>query len=66
MRLRTDSCARAVLTLVAFFWVIPLWGQSTEPDTKSESEKIDVLADSLSIGDGGTQIDAKGNVQIKR
>jgi len=66
MRLRTSSCARAVLAIVAIFWVIPLWGQSIQPDTKSESEKIDVTADSLSIGAGGTQIDATGNVQIKR
>jgi LPS-assembly protein len=66
MPLTTSSCARAVSAIVAIFWVIPLWGQSIQPDTKSESEKIDVSADRLSIGDGGKQIDAEGNVQIKR
>jgi lipopolysaccharide export system protein LptA len=66
MRLRTNFYGRALVTIVAIFWVIPLWGQSIQPDTKSESEKIDVSADSLSIGEGGNQIDAKGNVQIKR
>jgi LPS-assembly protein len=65
MRLRTNFYT-APLIAITFFWVIPLWGQSLQPDTKSESEKIDVSAESLSIGDGGTQIDAKGNVQIKR
>jgi LPS-assembly protein len=66
MRSRTSSCVRALLAVFVIFWVIPLWGQSIQPDTKSESEKIDVSADSLSIGAGGTEIDAKGNVQIKR
>jgi LPS-assembly protein len=66
MRLRTSFCVRALLAVFVIFWVVPLWGQSIQPDTKSESEKIDVSADSLSIGAGGTEIDAKGNVQIKR
>ena len=40
----------------------PSWGQPAP----SESKEIDVTADSLSFGSGGTQIEAKGSVQIKR
>jgi lipopolysaccharide assembly outer membrane protein LptD (OstA) len=53
------------LAVVAISCVAPAWGQAT-PDAKSAAEKIDVTADSLSFGDGGTQIEAKGNVEIKR
>ncbi|HEX2260277.1 MAG TPA: LptA/OstA family protein, partial [Candidatus Binatia bacterium] len=56
---------RALLAIVAIFCAAHAWGQAT-PDAKSEAQKIDVTADSLSFGDGGTQIEAKGNVEIKR
>ena len=56
---------RALLAIVAIFCVAHAWGQAT-PDAKSDAEKIDVTADSLSFGDGGMQIEAKGNVEIKR
>jgi LPS-assembly protein len=35
-------------------------------DAPSDTKEIDVSADSLSFGSGGTQIEAKGSVQIKR
>jgi len=45
---------------------IPAWSQTVPRGSGDESQKIDVTADQLSIGDGGTQIEAKGNVVIKR
>ncbi|HSE87141.1 MAG TPA: LptA/OstA family protein, partial [Candidatus Binatia bacterium] len=66
MSLRKRICTQAVLAIVAILCGVPSWGQSTQPDARSEAEKIEVTADSLSFGDGGTQIEAKGSVQIKR
>jgi LPS-assembly protein len=65
MRLRKNFGIRAVLAIVAISCGAPAWGQAT-PDAKSEAQKIDVTADSLSFEGGGTQVEAKGNVQIKR
>jgi LPS-assembly protein len=66
MSLSKSFYIQAVLAMVAILCGTPSWGQALRPDAKSEAEKIDVTADSLSFGDGGTQIEAKGNVQIKR
>ena len=66
MSLRKSFSIQAVLPIVAILCGAPSWGQALRPDAKSEAEKIDITADSLSFGDGGTQIEAKGNVQIKR
>ena len=63
---RKSFSIQAVLPIVAILCGAPSWGQALRPDAKSEAEKIDVTSDSLSFGDGGTQIEAKGNVQIKR
>ena len=66
MSLRKSFSIQAVLPIVAILCGAPSWGQALRPDAKSEAEKIDITSDSLSFGDGGTQIEAKGNVQIKR
>jgi LPS-assembly protein len=65
MRFGKSFGIRALLAVVAISCAAHAWGQAT-PDAKSEAQKIDVTADSLSFGDGGTQIEAKGNVEIKR
>lgn len=41
-------------------------GQETQPASGAEEEEIDISADSLSVGDAGTQVEAKGDVEIKR
>jgi len=66
MSLSKSFYIQAILAMVAILCVTPAWGQAPRPDAKSEAEKIDVTSDSLSFGGGGTQIEAKGNVQIKR
>ena len=63
MSLRKSFSIHAVLPIVAILWVAPSWGQSVAP---SGTKEIDVSADSLSFGSGGTQIEAKGSVEIKR
>jgi LPS-assembly protein len=65
MRLRKAFGIRAVLAIVVISCVVPSWGQ-VAPESKSDAQKIDVTADSLSFEDGGKQVEAKGNVQIKR
>ena len=66
MNLRKSLCTQAILAVVAVLYAGSSWGQSTPPDTPSDSKEIDVSADSLSFGNGGTQIEAKGSVQLKR
>ncbi len=46
----------------AILCAVPSWGQAAPAETK----EIDVSADSLSFGDGGTRIEATGNVQLQR
>ena len=65
MRFGKSFGIRALWAVVAISCAAHAWGQAT-PDAKSDAQKIDVTADSLSFGDGGTQIEAKGNVEIKR
>ena len=66
MSLRKSFYIQAVLPIVAILCGAPSWGQAVRPDAPSDTKEIDVTADSLSFGDGGTQIEAKGSVQIKR
>ncbi|MGH7823880.1 MAG: LPS-assembly protein LptD [Candidatus Binatia bacterium] len=40
--------------------------QAVQPGDRSASEEINVTADKLSVGDGGAQIEAQGNVEITR
>lgn len=66
MSLRKSFYIQAVLPIVGILWGAPSWGQSVRSDAPSDTKEIDVSADSLSFGSGGTQIEAKGSVQIKR
>ena len=62
MSLRKSFYIQAVWAIVTIICVGPSWGQPAPSETK----EIDVSADSLSFGSGGTQIEAKGSVEIKR
>jgi LPS-assembly protein len=62
MSWRKSFYIQAVWAIVAVVYVGPSWAQPASSDTK----EIDVTADSLSFGNGGTQIEAKGNVQVTR
>ena len=62
MSWRKSLTIQALWTIVALLGAVPSWGQSASSDAK----EIDVTADSLSFGNGGTRIEAKGNVEIKR
>lgn len=62
MSWRKSFYIQAVWAIVTVVYVGFSWGQPAP----SESKEIDVTADSLSFGSGGTQIEAKGSVQIKR
>jgi LPS-assembly protein len=66
MSIRRSLSAQAVLAIVALLCVVAARGQAAQPVPRSDTEQIDVSADSLSVGEGGTQIEAKGNVEIKR
>ncbi|MCZ6623100.1 MAG: LPS assembly protein LptD [Deltaproteobacteria bacterium] len=48
-----------------FFQAASIQGQAAQP-SDGRGEEISVTADSLTIGDSGTRIEAKGNVEIKR
>ena len=66
MSLRKSFYIQPILPIVAILCGTPSWGQAVRPDAPSETKEIDISADSLSFGGGGTQIEAKGSVQIKR
>ncbi|HXV78323.1 MAG TPA: putative LPS assembly protein LptD, partial [Candidatus Binatia bacterium] len=53
---------QAIGAIIVILGAVSSWGQSAP----AESEQIDVTADSLSFGNGGTRIEAKGNVEIIR
>jgi LPS-assembly protein len=57
---------RLLLTIVMIFCGVPLWAQSLPRDSGSGTQEIEVSADSLSAAGGGTEVEAKGNVQIRR
>jgi LPS-assembly protein len=40
--------------------------QQTTPEGRSESQRIEVTADKLSAAEGGTKIEASGNVEVRR
>jgi LPS-assembly protein len=62
MNWRKSFYIQAIWAIVTIVCVGPSWGQPAPSETK----EIDVTADSLSFGSGGTEIEAKGSVQIKR
>ena len=63
MSLKKSFYAQAILAILTILCGDPSWGQSDAP---SDTKEIDVDAESLSFGSGGTEIEAKGSVQIKR
>jgi len=62
---------KACIISVLIVWIllgfrVPAHSQAPPSGTRSDSQKIDVTADQLTVGDSGTQIEAKGSVVIKR
>lgn len=54
-----------VLLGVAFL-VAPSWAQFGQRGSQTQSGEINVNADKMGFGDGGSQIEASGNVEVKR
>ncbi len=44
----------------------PTWSQTEPRPSRDDGQQINVTADKLTVGDSGTQIEATGNVVIKR
>jgi LPS-assembly protein len=60
-------CVIAILVGWVMLWArVSAQAQTAPGGGQSDGQKIDVTADQLSVGDGGTQIEAKGDVVIKR
>ena len=60
---------RVQILLSLLFLLLELnssWAQTLQSGSQSSNEPISVTADKLSSGDGGTKIEASGNVEIKR
>jgi LPS-assembly protein len=64
--MRNDFSIRLLSTIVVLFCAAPLRAQSLPRDSGSGTQEIEVSADSLSASGGGTEVEAKGNVQIRR
>jgi len=48
------------------FQAAPLLGQTAQPTEPKGDEEIEITADSLSVSEAGTEVEAKGNVVIRR
>jgi LPS-assembly protein len=58
-----------LVLLLSFLFLLDagiVLAQTAQSGTPGESQKIEVTADKLSAADGGTKIEASGNVEIKR
>ena len=66
MKLRNRLCLAVLFPILFLCMVVASWAQTLQRETASGGTQINVTADNLSAGDGGTQIEAKGNVEIKR
>lgn len=67
MRSSENFSTRLLTAVVAVLYVVACWGHSVRAaQSGTPEEQINVTADSLSLGDGGTRIEATGNVQINR
>lgn len=64
---RITACAQIFLGLLLWFLQVDSsWAQILQSGSQSSNEPINVTADKLSAGDGGSKIEASGNVEIKR
>jgi LPS-assembly protein len=55
-----------LIALLLFLPTVSVWAQAAQTGSRPASEEINVSADRLSVGDGGTQIEAQGNVEVTR
>src|SRR3990170_4595391 len=70
MRFRTDFRVLVFLAAVVLCGDAPSWAQSVQRGTakvgQEPAQEINLTADKLEFGDGGSQIEASGNVDITR
>jgi LPS-assembly protein len=56
---------RCIIVFSVLFAAASVWAQAVQR-SRSAGEEINVTADKLSVGEGGQQIEAQGNVEITR
>ena len=66
MRLSTRPGVQLIVGVVFLLASLSSWAQVAQRGGQTENPEINVTADKLSTGDGGTQIEATGNVVVKR
>jgi LPS-assembly protein len=66
MNFRNISPRLFVIAILVLFAAAPCWGQIAKQGSQPTNEPINVTADKLSSEDGGSQIEATGNVEVKR
>ena len=66
MKLTIHYGISALLGGILLLGAAPAWAQLAQRGTRTDSGGINVTADKLGVGDGGSQIEATGNVEIKR
>lgn len=54
------------LSVLLWLQAAPGWGQAAQPTGSKEEKEINITAESLSVGDSGAQVEAKGKVEIRR
>ncbi len=66
MKLKIQFVIKLLLGIVFYAGPTPLSAQVEPLRTSTESQEIHVTADKLTATDGGAQVEASGNVEIKR
>ncbi len=66
MSVRKTYAVLALILSVCLLRAGPLFGQASRGSTQKGDEEIHVTADSLSVREGGKEIEGKGNIELKR
>jgi LPS-assembly protein len=66
MRLKINATMWCLVAAIIVVAAAPALAQVKQQDVSGDARGIDVTADKLSTSDGGTKIEATGNVEIKR
>jgi LPS-assembly protein len=66
MMIRKIYTALRLIPAIFLFQAVPLFGQTLQSSAKKGEKEINVTADSLTVRESGKEVEAKGNVEIRR
>ncbi len=66
MLLRETRTTLKLILAMFLFQAAPLFGQTAQPSAQTGDKEIKITAETLTVGETGTVVEAKGNVEVKR